>query len=116
MTELVLVVVDECTSPELCARVRSNAGSGPTDALVIAPTRDPAATRWYVDEDAARAAATHRLRACVACLRGKGFASRAGSAIPTPCRRSGMRFKASPPTRSRSSPRHSVPRHGSAGT
>lgn len=70
----VLVVVDEpCTSPERCASIRTDAGSGPTDALVIAPTHGAAATRWYVDEDAARADAAQRLRACVACLAGDGI-------------------------------------------
>lgn len=70
----VLVVVDEpCTSLERCASIRTDAGSGPTDALVIAPTHGAAATRWYVDEDAARADAAQRLRACVACLAGDGI-------------------------------------------
>ena len=70
----VLVVVDEpCTSLELCASVRSHAGSSPTDVLVVAPTHGSPTTRWCVDEDATRADATHRLRACVACLRGDGI-------------------------------------------
>ena len=65
----VLVVVDEaCTSPNLCAGVREYAGSGPIEALVIAPAHGSAATQWYVDEEAARADATWRLRASVACL------------------------------------------------
>ena len=81
----VLVVVDEpCTSPELCASVRSNAGSSSTDALVIAPTHDSAATRWYVDEDAARADATHRLRACVACLKDDGIRAEGRLGDPDP--------------------------------
>jgi GABA permease len=64
-----LVVVDEpCTSPELCASIRAYAGGRPLEALVIAPAHDLPATQWYVDEEAARADATHRLRACVACL------------------------------------------------
>ena len=64
-----LVVVDEpCTSPQLCASIRAHAGRRPLEALVIAPAHDLPATQWYVDEEAARADATHRLRACVACL------------------------------------------------
>jgi hypothetical protein len=65
----VLVVVDEaCTSPDFCAGVREYTGNGPIEALVIAPAHGSAATQWYVDEDAARADATRRLRASVACL------------------------------------------------
>jgi GABA permease len=65
----VLIVVDEpCTSPELCASVRAYADDRPLEALVIAPAHESAATQWYVDEEAARADATHRLRRCVACL------------------------------------------------
>ncbi len=79
---VVVVVVEPCTSPELCASVRSNAGRSPTDALVIAPTHGSAATQWCVDENAARADATHRLRACVACLRGDGI--RAGGRLGDP--------------------------------
>ena len=81
----VLVVVDEpCTSPELCASIRNNAGSSPTETLVIAPTHGSAATRWYVDEDAARADATHRLCACVACLRGDGIRAEGRLGDPDP--------------------------------
>ncbi len=65
----VLVVVDEaCTSPGLCTGVRDHVGNGPIAALVIAPAHGSAATQWYVDEDAARADATRRLRASVACF------------------------------------------------
>lgn len=65
----VLVVVDEvCTSPDLCAGVRDHVGKAPIEALVIAPAHGSAATQWYVDEAAARADATRRLRASVACL------------------------------------------------
>ena len=82
----VLVVADEpCSSPGLCASVCSNAGNGPTDVLVIAPTHGAAATRWYFDARRARADATHRLRAWVACLRAADHARRraaGGRAIP----------------------------------
>jgi hypothetical protein len=65
----ILVVVDAaCTSPDLCASVRAYTGSDAIEALVIALAHGSAATQWYVDEDAARADATHRVRACVACL------------------------------------------------
>lgn len=70
----VLIVVDEpCTSPELCAGVRADADERPLDALVIAPAHESAATQWYVDEDAARAEATYRLRGCLACLSRDGI-------------------------------------------
>ena len=73
-TRRVLVVVDEpCTSPELCAGMRAYADERPIEALVIAPEHESVATQWYVDEDAARADATHRLRECVACLAGGGI-------------------------------------------
>ena len=81
----VLVVVDEpCISPELCASVRSSAGSGPVDALVIAPAHGSAATQWYVDEDAARADATRRLRASVSCLGGDGIRAEGQLGDPDP--------------------------------
>ena len=65
-----LIVIDEpCASPELCARVRAaHTDDRPLEAFVIAPTHELPATQWYVDEDAARADAAHRLRACLACL------------------------------------------------
>jgi PPOX class probable F420-dependent enzyme len=70
----VLVVIDApCTSPDLCASVRSNAGTRKIDALVVAPSDSSNETQWYVDEDAARAAATRRLRSCVACLTRSGI-------------------------------------------
>jgi GABA permease len=70
----VLVVVDDaCTAPELCASVRSFADGAPIEALVIAPAHGTTATQWYVDEDAARADATHRLRTCVGCLARDGI-------------------------------------------
>jgi hypothetical protein len=69
-----LVVVDQpCAALELCTRVRAYAGTDGLDALVIAPTHDGVATPWYIDEDAARADAVHRLRACVACLSLEGI-------------------------------------------
>ena len=84
-TRHVLVVVDEpCTSPELCAGVRSNAGGRPTEALLIAPTHGSARTRWYVDEDAARVDATQRLRACAACLRAEGIRAEGRLGDPDP--------------------------------
>lgn len=70
----VLVVVDDaCTAPEACAGVRAHAGGRSFEALVLAPAHGTAATQWYVDEDAARADATHRLRTCVACLADDGI-------------------------------------------
>jgi GABA permease len=70
----VLIVIDEpCTSPELCTSLRTYADQRPLDALVIAPAHESAATQWYVDDDAARADATYRLRGCVACLRRDGI-------------------------------------------
>ena len=63
-----IVADDACTTPELCASVRAFARGTPIEALVIAPAHGTAATQWYVDEDAARADATHRLRTCVSCL------------------------------------------------
>ncbi len=70
----VLVVVDDgCTAPGVCASVRAHAGGLPIEALVLAPAHGTAATQWYTDEEAARADATHRLRACVACLAHAGI-------------------------------------------
>jgi GABA permease len=70
----VLVVVDDgCTAPEVCASVRAHAGARSFEALVLAPAHGTAATQWYVDEDAARAEAIHRLRTCVACLDDDGI-------------------------------------------
>lgn len=70
----VLIVIDEpCTSPALCAGMRAYADDRPLEALVIAPAHESAATQWYVDEDAARADATHRLRGCLACLAREGI-------------------------------------------
>lgn len=81
----VLVVVDEpCSSPGLCACIRSSAGNGPTAALVIAPTHGAATTQWYVDEGSARADATHRLHACVACLKGDGILAEGQLGDPDP--------------------------------
>jgi len=69
-----LVVVDDaCTAPEVCATVRAHADGRRIEALVLAPAHGTAATQWYVDEDAARADAIHRLRTCVACLAKDGF-------------------------------------------
>jgi GABA permease len=70
----VLVVVDDaCTAPDLCASVRAVAAGRPIEALVVAPAHGGAFAQWYVDEDAARAEATHRLRACLECLAGNGI-------------------------------------------
>jgi hypothetical protein len=81
----VLVVVDAaCTSPELCASVRAYTGNDAIEALVIAPAHGSAATQWYVDEDAARADATHRVRACIACLAQDGIRARVQLADPDP--------------------------------
>jgi hypothetical protein len=81
----VLVVIDEeCPSHELCAAIRRSAAREPVEALVIAPAHGSPATQWYVDEDAARADATHRLRGCVACLTGDGIRSRARLSDPDP--------------------------------
>jgi GABA permease len=78
-----LVVVDQpCTTPEVCASVRRYVGADRVDALVIAPAHGSPDTQWYVDDDAARADATHRLRACVACLAGDGI--RAGGQLSDP--------------------------------
>jgi hypothetical protein len=84
-THRVLVVVDEaCTSPGLCSSVRAYTGDDAIEALVIAPAHGSAATQWYVDEDAARAEATHRVRACVACLAQDGIHARVQLADPDP--------------------------------
>ncbi len=81
----VLVVVDDaCTMPELCASVRAHARGGSMETLVVAPARGTAATQWYVDEDAARAAAAHRLRTCLACLRRDGIDADGQLADPDP--------------------------------
>ena len=81
----VLVVVDDaCTSPDLCASVRAATRNEPIEALVIAPAHGSAATQWYVDEDAARADATHRLRAFAACLTRDGIHTHVQLADPDP--------------------------------
>lgn len=65
----VLVVVDQpCTAQDLCARVLAHARDDPIEALVIAPVHGGPESQWLVDEDAARSAATRRLRACVSYL------------------------------------------------
>lgn len=80
----ILVVIDEpCSSAGLCASLRRNAEHESVEALIIAPARG-SATQWYVDEDAARADATHRLRACVACLAGDGIRANGRLADPDP--------------------------------
>ena len=79
----VLVVVDDaCIAPELCASVRAFAGDGSVEALVVAPAHDTVSSQWYVDEDAARADATRRLRTCVSCLARDGI--RAGGELSDP--------------------------------
>ena len=81
----VLVVVDEpCPSPSLCASVREQAAREPIEALVIAPAHGSAATQWYIDDDAARADATQRLRACVSCLASAGIRADGRLADPDP--------------------------------
>ena len=81
----VLVVIDEeCPSHELCAAIRRSAAREPVEALVIAPAHGSPATQWYVDDDAARADAAHRLRGCVACLTGDGIRTLARLADPDP--------------------------------
>jgi hypothetical protein len=81
----ILVVVDTaCTAPDLCASVRAYTGNSSIEALVIAPAHGSAATQWYVDEDAARADATHRVRACIACLAQDGIRARIQLADPDP--------------------------------
>jgi GABA permease len=79
---LLVVVDDACTAPQVCASVRTFAGDQPIEALVLAPPHGTAATQWYVDEDAARADATHRLRTCIACLARAGI--RAGGELSDP--------------------------------
>lgn len=84
-TRRVLVVVDQpCVAPELCASVRAHAGLDPIEALVITPAHGGPETQWYVDEEAARADATHRLRACVACLARDGIRARGQLSDPDP--------------------------------
>jgi hypothetical protein len=81
----VLVVVDEaCPSPGLCATIRRRAAPDRVEAFVIVPARGSSVTQWYVDEDAARADATARLRRCVACLTGNGIRAEGQLADPDP--------------------------------
>jgi hypothetical protein len=70
---LLLVVDDACTAPELCSSVREFARDTPIEAFVIAPASGTPSTQWFVDEDAARADATHRLRTCLTCLASEGM-------------------------------------------
>jgi hypothetical protein len=85
VTRRLLVVVDDaCTAPDLCASVRVIAGDRPIEALVVAPAHGGSFAEWYVDEDAARAEATHRLRACVSCLTGDGIRARGQLGDPDP--------------------------------
>ena len=82
-----LVVVDDvCTAPEICASVRAHANSSPVEALVLAPAHGTAATQWYIDEAAATADATHRLRTCIACLAHDGIRAAGELADPDPIR------------------------------
>ena len=84
-TRRVLVVVDDtCTAPHLCASVRLVAADQPIEALVVAPAHGSAFAEWYVDEDAARAEATHRLRTCVGCLAHDGIEVRGQLGDPDP--------------------------------
>jgi hypothetical protein len=73
---LVVVIDDACTAPDLCATLRAFGGGETLDALVLGTAHGSAATQWYVDEDDARAEATHRLRKCVACLDRAGIRAR----------------------------------------
>ncbi len=70
---LLIVVDDTCTAPTLCASVRASAAGERVDVLVVSPEHGATEPQWYVDEDAARAEATHRLRACVDCLAHEGI-------------------------------------------
>ena len=80
----ILVAVDEaCTSPSLCRNVRAHADGEPLEVFVISPAHG-VATQWYVDEDAALADATGRLRACIECLRSQGIPAEGGLADPDP--------------------------------
>lgn len=82
-----LVVVDEtCTSPSLCANVRPHASGERLEVFVVSPAHGTAATEWYVDEDAARADATRRLRACIGCLRSQDIETCGELADPDPVR------------------------------
>ena len=86
-TRRVLVVVDDaCTAPELCASVRGIAAGRPIEAVVVAPARGATIAEWYVDEDAARAEATHRLRTCLTCLARDGNHVRGFLGDPEPVR------------------------------
>lgn len=81
----VLLVVDEpCASHGLCSAVERATPPGEIEALVVAPAHESGAAQWYVDEDAARADATHRLRACVSCLAGDGIRVEGRLADPDP--------------------------------
>jgi len=81
---LLLVVDDACTAPELCASVREFAGGTPVEAFVIAPAGGTASTQWFVDEDAARADATRRLRTCLTCLASEGMSVHGELSDPDP--------------------------------
>ena len=81
----VLVVVDEQLPVAQPLRECARAGARePIDALIIAPAHGSAATQWYIDEDAARADATQRLRGCVSCLAGAGIRAEGRLADPDP--------------------------------
>jgi hypothetical protein len=81
---LLLVVDDACTAPELCASVREFERDTPIEALVIAPAGGTASTQWFLDEDAARADATHRLRTCLTRLASDGISVRGELSDPDP--------------------------------
>lgn len=86
-TRSVLVVIDyACTAPELCASVREFARDMKIEAFVIAPAHGTTATQWYVDGDAARAEATHRLRTSVNCLARDGIRVSGELSDPDPIR------------------------------
>ena len=64
--------------------MRQQSAQEPIDALVIAPAHGSAASQWYVNEDAARADATQRLRGCVTCLADAGIPAESRLADPDP--------------------------------
>jgi GABA permease len=81
---VLLVVDDACTARDLCADVPGFARHRPIEALVLAPAHDTATHQWYVDEDAARADATRRLRTCVNCLSRDGIRASGELGDPDP--------------------------------
>jgi nucleotide-binding universal stress UspA family protein len=64
--------------------VERGAGEARLEVLVVSPACGSTATQWYVDADAARAHATQRLRACVACLEAEGVRVKGRLSGPDP--------------------------------